>query len=143
MLGSVLIGASVPITDGHPTRVADGVPAGLSTAVAWCRLVGRDPIEHWAKYDADYWQDHHDDFLWFFFGMCFPEPHSTKPIEDAVGVGPRDHARRARRRAARAVAEPGDVRGVVRAASRSPVLTIHGDGDLISPLARGAADSPS
>ena len=27
------------------------------------------------------------DFLEFFFAQCFPEPHSTKPIQDSVGWG--------------------------------------------------------
>ena len=31
-------------------------------------------------------------FLEFFFAQMFTEPHSTKQIEDAVGVGPRDDA---------------------------------------------------
>ena len=50
-------------------------------------LVDRDPLEHWAKYDPAFWEDRHEDFLWFFFGMCFPEPRSTKPIEDCVAWG--------------------------------------------------------
>ena len=44
-------------------------------------------MEHWAKYDPEFWPQRHEDFLWFFFGMCFPEPRSTKPIEDCVGWG--------------------------------------------------------
>ncbi len=48
-------------------------------------FVERDPDEHWAKYDASYRQGHPKDFLWFFFGRCFPEPHSTKQVEDCVG----------------------------------------------------------
>lgn len=31
--------------------------------------------------------EHYDDFLWFFFGQCFSERHSTKQIEDCVGWG--------------------------------------------------------
>ena len=34
-----------------------------------------------------YWLDHYEDFLEFFFSQCFPEPHSTKQIEDGVGWG--------------------------------------------------------
>ena len=50
VLGSVLIGASVPITDGHSARVADGTrPDGLPESRV--PLVERDPVEHWAKYD--------------------------------------------------------------------------------------------
>ncbi|WP_436497576.1 alpha/beta fold hydrolase [Actinokineospora sp. HUAS TT18] len=51
------------------------------------RLGGRDPRSHWGKYTRAYWLEHYDDFLWFFFGQCFSEPHSTKQIEDCVGWG--------------------------------------------------------
>ncbi|HEX6336892.1 MAG TPA: alpha/beta hydrolase [Jiangellaceae bacterium] len=47
----------------------------------------RDPAAQWAKYNLEYWRKYHEDFLWFFFGQAFNEPHSTKPIEDAVGWG--------------------------------------------------------
>ena len=80
---------------------------------------------------------HYEDFLWFFFGQCFPEPHSTKPIEDGVGWGLRD------RRGEVLVAESqasrpdaGDDRGVVRARSPARSWSIHGDDDRISPLRR-------
>lgn len=135
VLGSVLVGASVPITDGHQVRAAErGQPDSLPESVV--RLVERDPIEHWAKYDADYWQDHHEDFLWFFFGMCFPEPRSTKPIEDAVAWGLDTTpdvlaAEKSSRWPSRETTEQW-----CRAIT-SPVLAIHGDRDLVSPLARG------
>ena len=38
----------------------------------------------------------YDDYLRFFFGHCFPEPHSTKQIEDCVALGARDRSRDAR-----------------------------------------------
>jgi len=41
----------------------------------------------WMKYNADYWMRDHRGFLEFFFGRAFPEPHSTKPIEDTVNWG--------------------------------------------------------
>ena len=100
-----------------------------------CRCVGRDPLEHWAKYDPEYWQDHHEDFLWFFFGMCFPEPHSTKQIEDCVGWGldttPDVLAAESRCRPSRETIEEW-----CRAVA-SPVLAIHGGRDMISPSSRG------
>jgi pimeloyl-ACP methyl ester carboxylesterase/predicted glycosyltransferase len=135
VLGSVLIGASVPITDGHQARVAASSPPD-SLPESAVRLVERDPAEHWAKYDPDYWQDHHEDFLWFFFGMCFPEPRSTKPIEDAVAWGLDTTpdvlaAEKSSRWPSRETTEQW-----CRAIT-SPVLTIHGDRDLISPLSRG------
>ena len=42
--------------------------------------------EGWAKYNQHYWLDGgYDDFVEFFFGQMFSEPHSTKQIEDCVG----------------------------------------------------------
>ena len=44
--------------------------------------------EGWAKYNRYYWMEGgYADFLEFFFGRFFPEPHSTKQIEDFVGWG--------------------------------------------------------
>ena len=45
-----------------------------------------DTTEGWAKYNRRYWlEGDYDDFVRFFFGRMFPEPHSTKQIEDCVG----------------------------------------------------------
>ena len=43
--------------------------------------------EGWAKWNAHYWRSHYREFLEFFFGQVFCEPHSTKQIEDAIGWG--------------------------------------------------------
>jgi pimeloyl-ACP methyl ester carboxylesterase len=134
VLGTVHICPSLDICDGHPARVAAGSSAGLPPSRV--PFVERDPIEHWAKFDPEYWAGHHEDFLWFFFGMCFPEPHSTKQIEDCVGWGldttPEVLA-----------AEAGGTRPGRRAIEQwcadvtSPVLAIHGTHDLVSPPSRG------
>lgn len=133
VLGSVLIGASVPLTDPHAAR--EDAPAPEDLPASQVRFLRRDPLEHWAKYDPAYWRRDHEDFLWFFFGMCFPEPHSSKPVEDCVawGLDTSPDVLAAESRApwpSRATAEQWcrDVTG--------PVLTIHGDRDLISPLSR-------
>jgi pimeloyl-ACP methyl ester carboxylesterase/predicted glycosyltransferase len=39
----------------------------------------------WAKENARYWQAHYREFCEFFFSQVFPEPHSTKQVEDGVG----------------------------------------------------------
>ncbi|CAI9412482.1 alpha/beta hydrolase [Nocardioides sp. T2.26MG-1] len=42
----------------------------------------------WAKYNRHHWlEGGYEDFLHFFFGEMYPEPHSTKQIEDAVAWG--------------------------------------------------------
>lgn len=133
VLGSVLVGASVPVTDGHPTRVAVAAPSGLPPSRV--PLLERDPITHWPKCDPDYWREHHEDFLWFFFGMCFPEARSSKQVEDCVAWG-LDTTPEVL--AAEAEAPPPSRETAERwcRAITSPVLTIHGDRDQISPVSR-------
>src|SRR3954470_2409604 len=46
-----------------------------------------DTDEGWAKHNRYYWLKDYRGFLEFFFSQMFNEPHSTKPIEDAVGWG--------------------------------------------------------
>ena len=134
VLGAVYIGPSLAITDGHASRAAQGDPADLPPSRV--PFLEQDPLEHWSKYDAGYWREHHEDFLWFFFGMCFPEPRSTKQIEDCVGWGLEStpEVLIAESRAARPSTQRVEAwaRTVV-----SPVLAVHGSHDLISPASRG------
>jgi pimeloyl-ACP methyl ester carboxylesterase/predicted glycosyltransferase len=134
VLGSVVIGASVPLVDPHEFRVEPVTdPAGLPASAV--PQVGRDPMEHWVKCAPEYWDEHHEDFLWFFFGMCFPERRSTKQIEDAVrwGLETGPEVLSAEHRTESPTRD--EVEGWC-AAITSPVLAIHGDRDLISPVAR-------
>jgi pimeloyl-ACP methyl ester carboxylesterase/predicted glycosyltransferase len=41
----------------------------------------------WAKENASYWLSNYHEFLEFFFSQVFPEPHSTKQIEDTIAWG--------------------------------------------------------
>lgn len=134
VLGTVMIGPSVPILDQGGSRPQLRDPFTLPKSRV--PLVERDPIEHWSKYDDAYWVEHHEDFLWFFFGMCFPEAHSTKQVEDAVawGLETGPDVLAAQRRS------PWPSRTVVEqwcGSVTSPVLVIHGDRDLIAPHAWG------
>jgi pimeloyl-ACP methyl ester carboxylesterase len=134
VLGAIYICPSAAITPGHPARTAAGDPADLPGSRV--RYIERDPLEHWSKYDPGYWRGHHEDFLWFFFGMCFPEPRSTKQIEDCVGWGldTTPDVLAAESLAARPSRE--HLEAWARAAV-SPVLAVHGSHDLISPTSRG------
>ncbi|SFB75878.1 Pimeloyl-ACP methyl ester carboxylesterase [Nocardioides terrae] len=97
--------------------------------------LGIDPPEHWVKHDPRYWQRSYDDFLWFFFGQCFPEPHSTRPIEEAVGWGRETTAEVLAAEAAGALPSGETVREWCGRIS-SPLLAVHGDDDRVSPVER-------
>ena len=80
----------------HPERVdaavfiAPFVPMGerpKARAIVDSWDTELDTDEGWAKYNRHYWLRDYKGFLEFFFSQFFNEPHSTKPIEDAVGWG--------------------------------------------------------
>ena len=87
---------SVRVAAGHPDRVAGVVAIGASCGFPIPQperdLFSWDgpnsTTDGWAKYNRRYWvEGDYDDFLRFFFGKMFPEPHSTKQIEDCVRWG--------------------------------------------------------
>jgi pimeloyl-ACP methyl ester carboxylesterase len=127
ILGAVFIGPAVPLAPGHPERNVYPFDDRLDTE------------EGWAKYNRYYWFEHYEEFLEYFFGRIFSEPHSTKQIEDCVAWG--------------LETEPGtladsqdalELCGLesfrdVCARVRCPALVLHGDEDAIRPHAQGTA----
>jgi pimeloyl-ACP methyl ester carboxylesterase/predicted glycosyltransferase len=79
----------------HPERVTGAVficpavplasPPEERTRYPWDEALLTD--EGWAKDNLYYWQRDYRGFLEFFFSQMFPEPHSTKPVEDCIGWG--------------------------------------------------------
>src|SRR3954452_9266298 len=124
--GIVYIGPAVGFAPGHADRQVFSFDEE------------HDTDEGWAKYNSHYWSREYETFLQYFFEQCFPEPHSTKQIEDAVGWG--------------LDTDPETLSNTTRAISlcrmerfeetakrvRCPVLVIHGDDDRIRPHAQGA-----
>ncbi|MFP5341914.1 MAG: alpha/beta fold hydrolase [Candidatus Limnocylindria bacterium] len=82
---------------GHPDRVERVIFIGPALGLTLppparapaARLFWDELEQHegWEKYNAAYWRADYRDFLEFFFGEVFSEPHSTKQIEDCVGWG--------------------------------------------------------
>jgi predicted glycosyltransferase len=95
--------------------------------------------EGWAKYNSHYWRRAYREFLQFFFGKCFTEPHSTKQIEDCIGW--------ALETTPEVMADTTRAISLCRLESfrstcdrvKAPVLVIHGDEDAIRPHAQGVA----
>ena len=125
LLGSVFIGASLPLGRGHPRDDQPFEEPYTST-------------EGWAKYNRYYWLDHYQDFLEFFFSQCFTERHSTKPVEDAVGWGLESSPEVLIAESHAPWPDEATVRGWC-AAGRCPVLVVHGTKDQISHVRRGRA----
>jgi pimeloyl-ACP methyl ester carboxylesterase len=125
--GAVFIGPSVPLAPGHPERNVHSFEDRLDT-------------DHgWAKYNRHYWHEHYEEFLEYFFGRMFSEPHSTKQIEDCVAWG-LEIAPETLIESHEALELCGTERfRDVCARVRCPVLVLHGDEDALHPLARGAA----
>jgi pimeloyl-ACP methyl ester carboxylesterase/predicted glycosyltransferase len=97
---AVLVGLSCGVSYAlhaaarHPARVAGlfaiAPACGLGSAhperevYAWDRVY--DATAGWASYNRDYWRrGGYPDFVEFFMTQFFPEPHSTKQIEDLTG----------------------------------------------------------
>ncbi|WP_163543790.1 alpha/beta fold hydrolase [Occultella kanbiaonis] len=70
--GMVAINPGLPLTAPHPWKVAYDFDAVLETD------------EGWAKLNRHYWLRDWPGFARFFFEQLFPEPHSTKQVEDLV-----------------------------------------------------------
>jgi pimeloyl-ACP methyl ester carboxylesterase/predicted glycosyltransferase len=73
--GVVFMSPALPLTPALPERTGHDFEAELPA------------YEGWAKANRHYWAQDFRGYLEFFFGECFPEPHSTKQLEDSVGWG--------------------------------------------------------
>lgn len=72
VLGVCAINPGMALSPPHPFKVAHDFDAVL------------DSDEGWAKLNRHYWQRDWTGFSRFFFGEMFPEPHSSKQLEDCV-----------------------------------------------------------
>src|SRR6266571_960858 len=97
-----------------------------------------DTYEGWAKYNRYHWLRDYRDFVEFFMSKMFTEPHSTKPIEDAVEWALETDGETLIATQEGPRLEPEEARALCRRV-RCPVLVIHGAGDAITSLTRGAA----
>jgi pimeloyl-ACP methyl ester carboxylesterase len=131
----------------HPERVEAAVSIGPSyqgggeplperTVHSWEDEL--DTEEGWAKHNRHYWLRDYRGYLEFFMSRMFTEPHSTKPIEDAVGWGLETTGETLALTYWAPVLEPDELRELARRV-RCPVLVIHGDQDGLMSLTRGIA----
>ena len=131
----------------HPERVAGAIFIGPSYPGGGEPVPERtlydfdeqyETYEGWAKHNRHYWLSDYADWVEFFVGRIFTEPHSTKAIEDGVGWGLETDAETliATYDAPLLTAEHARA---LAAQVRCPVLVIHGDEDGLTALSRGVA----
>jgi pimeloyl-ACP methyl ester carboxylesterase/predicted glycosyltransferase len=124
--GAVFIGPAFPYTLSHQSVLTH--PRSLS-------LFRRPAPTYrwWGHMNAVHWRQDYPAFAEWFISRCFPEPHSTKAIEDGVGwaldtdpetliataYGEQQHGRRT-------------LRGLAQNLE-CPVLVVSGDRDKITP----------
>jgi pimeloyl-ACP methyl ester carboxylesterase/predicted glycosyltransferase len=93
----------------------------------------------WARMNAVHWRNDYPQFAQWFVSRGFTEPHSTKAIEDGVGWALDTDAETL---IASVMGGAHRERQSLRTLAQSlecPVLVIHGDRDLITPLSDGQA----
>jgi len=117
-----------------PTYPGGGHPLPERAVYSWEDELDSD--EGWAKYNKHYWLRDYRGFVDFFLSTMFPEPHSTKPIEDGVGWGLETTGETLV--LTDVGLEAGEARELARRV-RCPVLVVHGDRDGMSDVSRGIA----
>jgi pimeloyl-ACP methyl ester carboxylesterase/predicted glycosyltransferase len=150
---AVLVGFSLGAQRGlllaaeHPDRIAGAVFIGPAFPGGGEPLAERSVYdfdqeygidEGWAKYNRHHWLRDYRDFVDFFISKMFTEPHSTKPIEDAVGWALETDGETLIASQDGPGLTPEEARALC-ARVRCPVLVIHGEGDAITSVTRGAA----
>jgi pimeloyl-ACP methyl ester carboxylesterase/predicted glycosyltransferase len=129
--GACFIAAAVPF-------VEEGLPPGELADFE----IDQDSYIGWEQQNRHAWQRDYRRFLEFFFAECYPEPHSTKHIEDCVAWGlettPEVLADTVDARSLGIAPLLGaDIDELCRAVT-CPTLHVHGDRDEIVPYAWGA-----
>jgi pimeloyl-ACP methyl ester carboxylesterase/predicted glycosyltransferase len=124
--GMVVISPSLAIAPGHEYRDVYSFDEQLDTE------------EGWAKFNANYWLRDYPLFVEFFISQCVTEPHSTKPIEDAIGWGLETDGETLLALSTGRHLPEDELRELCARVS-CPVLVIHGDEDAVSPHSRGVA----
>jgi pimeloyl-ACP methyl ester carboxylesterase/predicted glycosyltransferase len=119
-----------------PSFVGGGEP--LSERTVYDFDIEYDTDEGWAKHNRFHWLRDYRDWVEFFMARMFTEPHSTKPIEDAVAWGLETDAETMLATQDGPGLTPDESRALCRRV-RCPVLVIHGEEDAIASVTRGAA----
>jgi pimeloyl-ACP methyl ester carboxylesterase/UDP:flavonoid glycosyltransferase YjiC (YdhE family) len=130
VLGVVALAPGVPLlSPQHPFRA--GSIESFDSEI--------DDPAGWEKFNKHYIRRDYAGFLEFFFGEMFPEPHSTKQIEDAVAYGLDGSAEALLMERDEPVAATLEETEEICRRVRCPVLVVQGDRDNCQPPERGRA----
>ncbi len=119
VLGAVLIAPSIPVGAPHPRLDP------RHFAIDW------ENPEGWQKWNAHHWRRDWPDFVGFFAREVFPEPHSTKQVEDTVDWGTSTTGEVGVATMARTL--PAEEWEQTLRSLRAPVLVVQGDADTVTP----------
>ena len=143
---AVLVGLSIGARHAlqfaarHPDRTAGVVAMGTSYPALPLPAdfdVPKERYEGWGKYNRHAWRTDWPGWVEHFMTAMFPEPHSTKQIEDGVAWGlETDGDVLALTSRPRALPGREEAETVCRQV-RCPVLAVHGDRDAIVPYGFG------
>jgi pimeloyl-ACP methyl ester carboxylesterase/predicted glycosyltransferase len=132
----------------HPDRIKAAILIGTVATVgpAYPYLAPehfraeRERYEGWDKYNRQHWLQNYPDFAEHFIRQIYPEPHSTKQIEDGIAWA-RDTTGEilVKTVEARTIPPDFDVGEAMYRKISCPMLVIHGDDDRLHPHARGKA----
>jgi pimeloyl-ACP methyl ester carboxylesterase len=127
VLGSVFIAPTAPLAPPLAERRVQRFGEVLDAPVGW------------QTYNARYWKTHYPEFVTFFVGRIFTEPHSTKQVEDGVGWALEIDGETLA--AAHLGLECCNAAATRRLAARvaCPVLVVHGTRDAVRGYAEGEA----
>src|SRR5882724_4141646 len=125
---AVLIGTVATVGPGYPYLAREHFRAE------------HERFEGWDKYNRQYWLQNYPDFAEHFIRQMYPEPHSTKQIEDGIAWASDTSGEiLVKTVEARIISPSFDVGGAMYRKISCPMLVIHGDDDQLHPHARGKA----
>jgi len=126
VLAAVFMNGSFPVKPDYGHMTAENFNAKY------------DEPEGWQKFNRHHWQSDYPDFVEFFISNVFTEPHSTKPIEDAIEWGLQtDGETLAKTILARLKpSELYEIGPEMFERIKCPLLLIHGEDDHIQPAGK-------
>jgi pimeloyl-ACP methyl ester carboxylesterase/predicted glycosyltransferase len=134
-----LSGGAVPsliLAAEHPERVTalafigPAVPFAPSPETTARFNAELPEYEDWDRYNRHAWQSDFPGFCAWFFGVIFPEPHSTRQIESALEWASGTTGELLVKTVDAASLGEGQTRDLARR-TRCPVLVIHGEDDAV------------